>query len=107
MNRVVASFTVAVLCSIATASANHPKFADVGSMSISGDLPSEAFGNNDKCTAILGGRLATTDGSTVTTHNADCAECDWRINKVPAMDWAPGSMRPVYKVTTNIHIVYN
>jgi hypothetical protein len=59
---------------------------------------------------------ATTDGSTMTTHTVDCAECDWRISKVrtiasyescahvdtclfvqvPAQDWPEGSMRPVY-----------
>lgn len=54
---------------------------------------------NDKCTAILVGRSATIDGSTMTTHTADCAECDWRINKVPARDWPEGSQRPIYLLT--------
>ena len=26
----------------------------------------------------------------------DCAECDWRVNKVPARDWPIGSLRPIY-----------
>jgi dipeptidase len=30
------------------------------------------------------------------THTADCAECDWRINKVPAYDYEEGAMRPIY-----------
>ena len=55
----------------------------------------DEFGN-DRCTAIAVGRAATADGSTMTTYNADCAECDWRVNKVAARDWAEGSMRPVY-----------
>ena len=55
----------------------------------------DEFGN-DRCTAIAVGRAATADGSTMTTYNADCAECDWRVNKVPARDWAEGTMRPVY-----------
>lgn len=42
------------------------------------------------------GRHATADGSTMTTFNMDCAECDWRVNKVPAMDHPEGSMRPIY-----------
>lgn len=32
----------------------------------------------------------------MTTFNMDCAECDWRVNKVPAMDHPEGSMRPIY-----------
>jgi hypothetical protein len=53
----------------------------------------------DKCTAIAVARGATTDGSTMTTHTADCAECDWRVNKVDAADWPLGSMRPIYLIT--------
>jgi hypothetical protein len=29
------------------------------------------------CTVIMVGKLASTDGSTITTHTADCAICDW------------------------------
>ena len=36
----------------------------------------------DKCTAIAVTRGATVDGSTMTTHSADCFDCDWRVNKV-------------------------
>ena len=36
---------------------------------------------SDRCTAIAVGRKATKDGSTMTTHTADCADCDWRIAK--------------------------
>ena len=25
------------------------------------------------------------------------ADCDWRVNKVPARDWPSGSLRPVYQ----------
>jgi hypothetical protein len=49
------------------------------------------------CTALGLGKKATADGSTVTTHNADCEECDFRINHVPARDWEPGSKRPVFR----------
>ena len=36
----------------------------------------------DKCTAIAVDRGGTVDGSTMTTHSADCFDCDWRVNKV-------------------------
>jgi hypothetical protein len=39
---------------------------------------------------------ASADGSTMTTHTADCAECDFRLARVPAKDWPEGAMRPVY-----------
>jgi hypothetical protein len=32
----------------------------------------------------------------MTTHNMDCLDCDFRINKVPAADWPAGSQRPLY-----------
>lgn len=32
----------------------------------------------------------------MTTHTADCAECDFRLAKVPARDWPAGSQRPIY-----------
>ena len=51
----------------------------------------------DKCTAIIVGAKASATGSPMTTHTADCADCDWRMNKVPARDWPEGSMRPVYQ----------
>lgn len=53
----------------------------------------------DKCTAIAVGKDASSTGSPLTTHTADCAECDWRVNKVPARDWAEGSMRPIYLIS--------
>ncbi len=58
------------------------------------------FPTIDKCTAIAVGRLATADGGTMTTHTADCAECDWRINKVPGKIWPAGSQRPIYLISS-------
>ena len=57
------------------------------------------YGFSDACTSIAVGRKATVDGSTFATHTADCAECDWRINKVTAADWPAGSQRPIYALT--------
>ncbi len=50
----------------------------------------------DRCTTMIVGPKATADGSTMTTHTADCAECDFRLAKVPARDWPKGAQRPVY-----------
>lgn len=49
----------------------------------------------DRCTAIIVGRKAGASGP-MTTHTADCSDCDFRINKVPAKDWPAGSKRPLY-----------
>lgn len=52
----------------------------------------------DRCTSIGVGPKAMADGSTVTTHNNDCQECDIRLTHVPARDWPAGSKRPLYGV---------
>lgn len=52
----------------------------------------------DRCTSIGVGPKAMADGSTVTTHNNDCQECDLRVTHVPSRDWPAGSMRPVYGI---------
>lgn len=52
----------------------------------------------DQCTAIGVGSKATVDGSTITTHNNDCQECDFRITHVPARDWPKGSKRPIFDI---------
>jgi dipeptidase len=53
----------------------------------------------DKCTAIAVGPKGTQDGSTFNTHTADCAECDWRVNKIAAKDWPEGSQRPIFLIS--------
>lgn len=50
----------------------------------------------DKCTSIIVAKGAGVEGP-MTTHTADCADCDFRINKVPAMDWPKGSTRKLYQ----------
>lgn len=49
----------------------------------------------DRCTSIVVGPLAGTTGP-MNTHTADCSDCDFRINKVPAQDWPANSVRPLY-----------
>ena len=40
-----------------------------------------SFAETDKCTAIIVGKSAGTEGP-MTTHTADCSDCDFRIAKV-------------------------
>lgn len=54
--------------------------------------------NRDRCTSIGVGPGATVDGSTITTHNNDCQECDIRITHVPSRIWPHVSKRPVYGI---------
>ena len=58
----------------------------------------KVYEDNQKCTSIGVGKTAMADGSTVTTHNNDCKECDIRITHVPAMDWPAGSLRPIHDI---------
>jgi hypothetical protein len=50
---------------------------------------------SEKCTTILVSKGAGTEGP-MTTHTADCANCDFRVNKVPPMDWKEGDQRAMY-----------
>ena len=51
--------------------------------------------DNDRCTTIIVGPGAGVDG-VMTTHTADCADCDFRMNKVPRRKHKPGAMRKLY-----------
>jgi dipeptidase len=53
----------------------------------------------DNCTVIMAGKDATVDGSTITTHTADCGSCDWTWRKVPAADHKPGETRKLYTIS--------
>jgi len=50
------------------------------------------------CTVIMVGKDASTDGSVMTTHAADCGVCDWAWRHVPAADYTPGETRKVYHI---------
>ncbi len=50
------------------------------------------------CTVILVGKKASTDGSVMVTHTADCGMCDWTFRHIPAADHEPGSMRKIYHI---------
>ena len=49
----------------------------------------------DRCTTMIVGKKAGKDGP-MTTHTADCLDCDFRANKVPAADHPKGSTRNCY-----------
>jgi len=57
------------------------------------DIPS------DNCTVIMIGKDASTDGSVMATHTADCGICDWTWRQVPAADHKPGEMRKIYHIS--------
>ena len=44
------------------------------------------------------GRDASTDGSVMSTHAADCGVCDFTWRHVPAADHKPGEMRRLYNI---------
>ena len=48
----------------------------------------------DGCTVIGAGRLATVDGSVITSHSDCCSEC--RIQVIPARTYPKGSLAPVH-----------
>jgi len=50
------------------------------------------------CTVIMVGKAASTDGSVMTTHAADCGVCDWTWRHVPAADHKPGETRKIYHI---------
>ena len=56
-----------------------------------GDVP-------ENCTVIMVGRLASTDGSVMTTHTCDCGHCDWTFRRVPAADHPAGATRKIFHV---------
>ncbi|MCX6560404.1 MAG: C69 family dipeptidase, partial [Candidatus Aminicenantes bacterium] len=52
----------------------------------------------EACTVVLVGRLASIDGSVMTTHTCDCGSCDWTFRRIPAADHKPGEVRKIYHI---------
>ncbi len=52
----------------------------------------------DKCTVVMVGRKASTDGSVISTHTCDCGVCDWTWRYVPPADHEEGSVRRIYYI---------
>ena len=53
---------------------------------------------SEGCTVILVGKDASTDGSVMVTHTADCGICDWTWHFVQASDHAPDAVRKIYHI---------
>ena len=56
----------------------------------------EVMPTPDGCTSILVGRLASVDGSTMTSHSCDSGTDRTWINLEPRRSHAEGSMAPIY-----------
>jgi dipeptidase len=50
------------------------------------------------CTVILVGKAASTDGSVMVTHTADCGMCDWAWRHIPAAEYEEGAVRRIYHI---------
>jgi dipeptidase len=59
---------------------------------------SAAPADEGNCTVIMVGKDASTDGSTMTTHAADCGVCDFTWRHVSAADHLPGEKRKIYHI---------
>jgi len=71
----------------------------VGFLAIQPDSGAGYSGSEPEgCTVIMVGRDASTDGSVMTTHAADCGVCDWTWRHVPAADHQPGETRKIYHI---------
>ncbi len=53
---------------------------------------------SEACTVIMVGRGASTDGSVMSTHAADCGVCDFTWRHVPAADHRPAEKRVLYNI---------
>ena len=49
----------------------------------------------DTCTTISAGKKATTDGSTIVTHNDDSSIADFRLWIIPEADWPENARRDI------------
>jgi dipeptidase len=76
----------------------------VGAGGVSLGRPAAAAGGPDPdpaseaCTVIMVGREASTDGSVMSTHAADCGVCDFTWRHVPAADHKPAEKRKLYHI---------
>ncbi len=67
---------------------------------VSSAYAQDRVANRDACTDIIVGRLASTDGSVITSHTGACDEC--RVHYVPAQEFPEGAKAPVYYGMQNV-----
>ncbi len=77
-------FTVCLFTGVSIAS--HAQYSDI-------DTDGPGYGEN--CTTIMVGKLASTDGSVMTSHTCDGNYRTW-LNIVPRQIFEKGTMHPVY-----------
>jgi dipeptidase len=65
----------------------------LGAIALAGRIEAQSA-KQEGCTVIGVGRLATADGSVITSHTDCCSEC--RIQVVPGRTYPKGSMAPVH-----------
>ncbi len=89
-----------ILACLVTASLAVAAFAGARLLARRGVQAQAALSLEDSgaCTVIMVGRGASADGSTITTHAADCGVCDFTWRHVPAADHKPGEKRRIYHI---------
>ena len=87
----VISMSIAVLILLSAFVFSAPK------SEVNGSLMPEYLEEN--CSAILVGKDASFDGSTMATHTCDCGVCDFTWRHVPAADHVPGDVRKIYAIS--------
>ena len=60
--------------------------------------PAAAGDQLENCTVIMVGKDASTDGSVMSTHAADCGMCDFTWRHVPAANHKPTEKRRLYNI---------
>jgi len=61
----------------------------------------QEYENPSSCTAVAVSPGASADGSSMTTYTYDSGTCTFHVNRMPAADYEPGTMRPIFKYTDN------
>ena len=59
------------------------------------DIDPDGPGYNENCTTIMVGRLASTDGSVMTSHSCDGNYRTW-VEIIPSKKYEKGTMHPIY-----------
>jgi len=52
--------------------------------------------DQERCTVVMVGKKASTDGSVISTHTSDCGVCDWTFRYVRSADHPAGATRKIY-----------